>query len=493
MTQCLTISSGLAGGKRATLAASILAISWLSLFAPPLSTAALAAGTCPASEFSSSSGAINLTANCLVDGDITLSGTASLTMTGAVLTVNGNIVLNDQAQLTVTNGGLTFPQTSFSQYSLSLKNSAKLKLTNSTFVTNGTSQNSFSMALKANNTSVVDFETSTLLSEGGSWLLGNFFDQSQLIVNSSTKLPTEIYVSDSSQISVSNSNLAAIWLDFISGSNGTVNVPQHDAHGSFNFVFGNSPGINYSVNIVASNLNLGLNSYPNSSLTVNGGGAASITDAVVQFGYYIKNNTAPVTIDGLGCCSNMTRKFTDSGRTLQLNNVNLIPFPWEVYISSSNGFPVTVSNSKINEIAAFTNGLVNISHSVLQLAKAGAVGPGSQMNITRSQIWSQAILALNGGHVNITYSALHGNYASAAGTGSSISMSNVLEYRNGSSSLTSCRPAPGYVYPLNVNGVPLCNFQNPLHQCSQVSTQGGGAVTGTPACNPIARRLYGHN
>ncbi len=70
-------------------------------------------------------------------------------MTGAVLTVQGNIVLNDQAQLTVTNGGLTFPQTSFGQYSVSLNNSANLSLNNSSFVTNGTFQNNFAMVTRA--------------------------------------------------------------------------------------------------------------------------------------------------------------------------------------------------------------------------------------------------------------------------------------------------------------------------------------------------------
>ena len=233
--------------------------------------------------------------------------------------------------------------------------------------------------------------------------------------------------------------------------------------------------------MAASSARLGLNSHPNSSMTVNGSGTASTKDIDLVFGYYVENNTAPVSINGLNVGSDVTRQFTDQGRTLSLNHVNVNPLSWQVYVSQSNGFPVTVRNSKINEIAAFTNGLVNISNSVLQIAATGAVGPGSQMNITGAQIWSNEILARNGGHVNITYSGLHGNHISAAGTGSGISMSNVLEYQNGSSSLTSCR-ATGYGYPPNTNGVPLCNFQNPLHQCSQVSTQSGGTVTGVPAC-----------
>jgi hypothetical protein len=180
---------------------------------------------------------------------------------------------------------------------------------------------------------------------------------------------------------------------------------------------------------------------------------------------------------------NVTRQFTDQGRNLSLNSVNLNPFTWSVYVSQSNGFPVTVSNSKINEIAALTNGLVNLSNSTLQLAETGALGPGSKMNITGTQIWSQGILAQNGGKVSITYSGIHGNDILVAGAGSSIGMSNVVEYRNGSPTM-SCAPAPATGYPPNTNGVPLCNPQNPLGQCSQVSTQGAGVVTGMPACNP---------
>jgi hypothetical protein len=482
MTQFLIISSGLAGVKKTSLAA-ILAISWLSLAAPPLSTAAMAAGTCPASGISSSSGAIDLAANCKVAGNITLSGTASLTMTGAVLKVKGNIVLNDQAQLTVTNGGLTFPQTSFGQYSVSLNNSSNLSLNNSTFVTTGILNNHFTLAINAYNTSIVDFESSTLAWTGGSWLLGNFYDQSKLIVNSSTNVPTEIYPFDSSQISVSNSTYATLYLDFIAGSSGTINVPKQDAQGNFNFVFGNSPGFNYSINMIASKTRLGLESHPNSTMIVNGGGAGSTTDVPMQFSYYVENNTAPVSINGLHVGSDTTRQFTDQGRNLSLNHVNLNPVSWAVYVTQSNGFPVTVSNSKINEIAAFTNGLVNISSSILQLAQTAAVGPGSKMNITSTQIWSQGIQAQNGGQVSITYSAIHGNDISAAGTGSSIGMSNVLEYRNGSASM-SCAQNPATGYTPNNNGVPLCNPQNPLGQCSQVSTSGAGTVTGLPACNP---------
>ncbi len=195
--------------------ASMIALSWPGQIAAGpgqrASTQALAApkaSACPSSGITSASGAINLTSNCQVAGNITLSGTASLTMTGAVLTVKGNIVLSGQAQLLITNGGLTIPQTADFQYSLALNNRSQLQLQNSTFVTNGTTANNFSTTLDAYNTSVVEFENSTLKAMGGSWLLGYFYDQSQLTVTGSTNLPTEIYPEDSSKVSVTNSNCA---------------------------------------------------------------------------------------------------------------------------------------------------------------------------------------------------------------------------------------------------------------------------------------------
>jgi len=404
-----------------------------------------------------------------------LSGTASLTMTGAVLTVTGNIVLSGQAQLLITNGGLTIPQTTDFQYSLSLNNGSLLQLQNSTFVTNGTTANNYSMSLNAHNTSAAVFENSTLQAMGGSWLLGEFYDQSQLTVASSTNLPTEIYPEGSSKISVTNSNFAGLWLDFMPGSNATINVPQYNAQGNFNFNFGNSTGFNYSVNMSASQCRLGLNSYPNSTMIINGHGTSGANDVELVFGYYVSNNTSAVSINSLTVGTSTTRQFTDQGRNLSLNKVNLNPLSWQVYVSQSNGYPVTVSNSKINEIAAFTNGLVNISNSTLQLATTGAVGPGSQMNITGSQIWSSAILSENGGHMSISSSQIHGNYISATGSGSQVSMSSVTDYRNGSSS-ASC------TNPVGPDGTPVCNPFNPSGQCAVVSTQNGGVVTGTATC-----------
>jgi hypothetical protein len=288
----------------------------------------------------------------------------------------------------------------------------------------------------------------------------------------SQNLPTEIYPTDASQISISGSSLAGVWLDFSSGSNGTVNIPTQNSQGNYSFSFGPGTGIGYSVNISDSSARIGLNSYPNSTMIVNGHGTSGANDANVVFGYYVQNNTGPVSIDSLDGGDNVTRRFTDQGRDLQLNNVNLNPFSWQVYVSQSNNYPVSINNSIINEIDVFTKGIVDISNSTLQLAIAGAFGPGSIMNINNTQIWSQAIQAENGGQVFINNSDLYGNFISATGAGSSIVMLNVGDNSNGVSS-QSCTPVNGY--PPNSNGVPLCNPYNPLYQCVLVVPPTGGA------------------
>ncbi len=441
-------------------------------------------GVCPASGLTSSASAINLAGDCDVTGNINLSGSAALTMTKGVLTVNGNIVLAGNSQLTVMNGGLTFPQTNYSQYLIVLNGNSQLTLNNSNFVTNGTKENNFSMAVVANDSSIVDFTNSTLDTNSGSWLLGDFNGQSTVNVSNSQNLPTEIYAVDAAKISISESGFAAVWLEFASGSSGTVNIPALDAQGNFDLSFGPGSGIAYSVNISSSAGQLGLISYPNSTMIVNGNGQSGGNDAGVVIGYYVENSTGPVNITGLTGGNDITQQFTDQGRNLQLNNVNLGPFSWQLYVSQSNNFPVTVTNSNVNELGVLSNGLVNLSNSILQLAVTEAGGPGAVLNISNTQIWSQTIQAVDGGQMTISNSQLHGNYISAAGLGSSIAMNNVGEERNGVPP-QSCAPVNGY--PPNNNGDPLCNPFNPLYQCSQVVPPTGGAtITATPAltCPP---------
>ncbi|MGA2416830.1 MAG: hypothetical protein ABSF59_20425 [Candidatus Sulfotelmatobacter sp.] len=431
-------------------------------------------GGCPSAGFTSSTQMLHLKGDCEIAGDVDLSGSAALAISNGTLSITGNVVLNGDAALTVGGGALAFPQTNYSQYSVTLNGHSHLTLKDSAMVTNGTTQNNFSMLLQANDFSSVDFENSALDTSSGSWLLGDFNGRSRLTTAKTQNLPTEIYPADAARISISSgSSFAALWLQFVPGSKGTVNIPRQDSQGHYNFIFGPGTGIAYSVDISSSSGRLGLNSHPDSTLIVNGRGAFGVNDAAVVLGYYVENHTGPVSIDGLTGGSDITREFTDSGRKLLLNRVNLGPFSWQVYVRQSDNFPVSVTNSKVNEIAALSHGLVNISNCILQLAVTEAGGPGAVMNISGSQIWSQTLLAEAGGQMSISDSQLHGNFISAAGAGSSIALADVGEERNGVPP-QSCSPINGY--PPNVDGDPLCNPFNPLDQCSQVVPPTGGAT-----------------
>jgi hypothetical protein len=413
-------------------------------------------------------------------------------MTGAVLTVAGNITLSGSSQLTVTNGGLTIPQQSDGQYSIHLSNSANLSLNNSSVVTTGTTEH-LTVTLNANDTSTVNFINSTLNSSAGSWMLGNFNNQSQLTVNGSSNLPTEVYpgvtTADTPTLKLANSSFATLWIPFTTGSSDTVSVPKEDAQGNVTIAFPSSgaTGFNYSVSVTECNTRLGFQSYPGSTMIVNGDGTGT-GDAQIQFSIYVIGSmgpaiTAPISINGLTVGPNINYTETDSGRTITLNNVCLNPVSWQVYVADNskayNGtadYPVTFSNSIINEAGTTTDGIMNISNSVLQYAQLGAFGPGSQLTITGTDIWSQQISAENGGQTTITNSTLRGNYIFLSGSGSTIAFSNDVDHKNGSLS-AGCPIVNGY--PPNTNGVPSCNFQNPLGQCAQV-VPGSVGITGMP-------------
>src|SRR5882762_4993732 len=85
-------------------------------------------GVCPSSGLKSSANTLNLKGDCAIVGDVNLSGSAALTMTRGQLSIKGNIILNDSASLTVTNGSLSFPQTNYSQYSVTLNGKSQLSV-----------------------------------------------------------------------------------------------------------------------------------------------------------------------------------------------------------------------------------------------------------------------------------------------------------------------------------------------------------------------------
>src|SRR5579863_870068 len=109
-----------------------------------------ASTTCPSGGLTSSTEVITIKTDCTIAGNLDLSGSAALTMSGGVLSVKGNVTLSDTAALRVTNGELIFPQTNYNQDSVTLNGHSTLTLTGSTVATNATQSDDFAMTWNAN-------------------------------------------------------------------------------------------------------------------------------------------------------------------------------------------------------------------------------------------------------------------------------------------------------------------------------------------------------
>ncbi len=188
---------------------------FVSLLTPLVASGASAA-TCPSSGYTASSGALSLTSNCTVTGNISLSGTATMTMTGATLTVAGNVTLAGSSALTVTNGELAFPQHSFNQYAINLSNNSQMTIDNSTVSTNLTGANQFTVTLTASNSATLTVTNSSLLAN--SHILGNFNNTSTLIESGSTDVPTEVYPTSQAKVTISGGTFGTLWLDYGPGT-----------------------------------------------------------------------------------------------------------------------------------------------------------------------------------------------------------------------------------------------------------------------------------
>jgi hypothetical protein len=174
-----------------------------------------------------------------------------------------------------------------------------------------------------------------------------------------------------------------------------------------------------------------------------------------------------------------------STRLLQLTNVYLNPFTWQIYCAYNNAL-VTIKNSLINELGVFTNGNCAVVNSVFQYAVLGAEAAGAKLSISDSQIWSQVIQAANGGHVTLNNTEVHGNLVSSSGAGSKITIVSTNDLHNGNSTIQNCNSNPTTGFPPNQNGIPLCSPFYTLHRCAQYTNSSGGIIVGFAPCEPYA-------
>lgn len=467
----------------------------LGLIAAPHSAVAAGHGskvttTCPTTGIIASNGKVKLSANCVIVGNVTLSGTASIEMNGKILAIIGNTTLHNQANIIVNNGQLKIPQTVTQEYDFKLYDIAFLKVVNSTVITTATTTH-IDLTINAYNSSAVYFNNAHLNTQQGNWILANFFNSSSLHSVNSDYTPTETYPNDSASIYMDGATVAAVWMPFLGGTTAKINVANKlDGSGNFTFLFGRQTGFNYFVYTKNSSYRLGFKVYPGSNFELVGGGAGSTTDIATHFGYYVTDNTSPVIIDGLPVGLDVSTT-VGSDRTLTLTHVNTNPFYWQVYASNTVSDPmgrlVTIRNSKVNEVGALSKGNIKIeSNTTTQLGAFGAFGgTGSSIVAEGADIWNISIKATGGATVRLTNTTIHGNGIISSGAGSNITIDgDVTDACNGAPTQLDCNAVGGL--PPNIGGVPLCNRANPLHGAAIYTTSGGGTITGTtgPGCTP---------
>lgn len=477
-------------GLASAIGAAII-LTWMPYSALPAGHGSAVTTTCPTSGLTASSGTVSLTVDCTITGAVSLSGTASLRMTGHTLSIAGNITLHNQANI-IQNGGIfAVPQTPTAPITFNIFDSSFVKIDNASITTTNSSSH-VDLTINANDKSGLYFINSTLDTTSGNWILANFFGSASLHSKGVTNTPTEIYpnsninTTDATGIYLENSTVGTVWIPFPPSTTAGINVGNRlDGSGNFTFAFGRTSGFPHFIYTKNSKYRLGLGSYSGSTLTVVGGGAGSTTDINVVFGYYVVNNTTPVTIASLPVGSDVSTT-VGSDRTLTLTHLNMNPFSWQVYASNTVSDPVnrlvTISDSIVNEVGALSKGNIKILRGTNQLAAFGAFGGvGSSITTVDTDIWNLDIIAKNGATVNLQGTTkLHGNPVISVGTGSNITIDGtVVDNCNGASTQTNCTPVGGY--PPNAGGVPLCNSAMTLHQSATYTTSAGGTITGNPA------------
>lgn len=425
------------------------------------------------------SGRLTLNGDCTVGGDLTVTGNAVLHFDytegkGGRLVVGGNVIVQDHAMLWIQgrpDGRAIFVvDNEFSQQrSMTSKGDATIKLDQVEFRTQqsaGAGKGSIYMSYEARNRSSFEVTGSTLVVED-SWLLANLHDSAKLTIANSQHVPTEIYVKDSSSTKISGPGTrTGVWLD-AGGAKGNLKLP--DVNGPFSWQIGAGRGLDvgWSFQVNSAQPGIGIEVKPGSALTITGNGTRAPATGELKISYFVVGSRE--TLDGL---ESGLQNRTISDR-LTLEDVQLGPIAWQIY--AGNNADVTIKNSTINEIGIFgRDAKVRVEHTVLQLAVLAALGPGSSLDIRKSEVWNQTIEAANKGRVSIADSKIYGTLFHVRDSDSSISIEGGSFYENPA----RCTPAT----MVNIaTGQPRCNpFRTP--GLPRVAGAGRVECVGTDGC-----------
>jgi hypothetical protein len=418
-------------------------------------------------------GSQTITGSCMITGNLTIPNGASLNvdLTGATadtFVVRGNILLQGNGALWIhSSAGSTNDQFIVSnnfngQRTITTQDSSKIRLENMEFRTqegNLTGASSISMNYNAKDNSIF-YVNKSWLNNQTAWLLLNLKNNATFIGYDPNRVPTEMYLEDSTQAALHGANTrTGVWMNFASVDD-TLNLPPYQLQPlTWNIGKGfgglNAPWHLELDSVQQQHVGLGAQILPSSNVIVNGAGSPATGE--IKVALLFANGTD--TLQNLQAGLQNTIIANGLYGSVTMNNVNLGPIAWQIYaLMNENLF---IKNSIVNEIGIGGPSSVTIDSCLLQLAVLSAQGiGGSIMTINNTEIWNQEITAFNNSDVILNNCSV---------TGSGFSTSDAL------SSIT-------------VNGG--CFYQNPSG-CTQGTMI--NISTGQPYCNPFIPPGYPQN
>ncbi len=347
-------------------------------------------------------------------GNLTVKGNAILTIdysstASKTFVIKGNLLLEDDGQLIVRgnkelmNDWFIIANDYSSQYAIKTMGKSLLRLENigmRTQTGTATEKGSIYMSYDALDNSSMIIDGARLDNES-SWLLGNFRNESKLMITNSVYIPTEIYLNDSCSVSITGAETkTGIWMALTTGSH-NIQLPNvGTSTWSWNAGSDIGSGVHWSLSVANSNTGLGVQLFPNATATIAGHG---VSPGELTIAYFVSDNDE--TIDNLQV--GIQNGVIIPGR-LTLNNVNLGPIAWQIYSLTSSS--LTINNSTINEIGIVGDGSVTINNSLLQFAVLACYGQNSALTINNTDVWNQSIEADNNGQITLKDCDVYGSH-----------------------------------------------------------------------------------
>ena len=447
--------------------------------------AASAAGAqpfpCPAAgaAIDLSSGSWALRSDCTTRG-LNLSGDAQLWVEGLSLTIDGHVLLEQNAGLHVRGGSFNVANHFKFEYRLSAKGNAVMEFRDVKVAMNAGVEANLTSSYEGSGDSRLIIEN-VEIEPTHSWLLCTLRDRARVDTKNSRNFPSEIYPNANSTVRIEGPRSGhGVWLRFPPGSSAVIeNMPTSPP---YTFSFGrNTPGvtgIGYQVDVVEGNGGFGIEPYPRSNVTVRSSPTPGTSTGVkaatpMQVGYYFTDVTTPETLTGLKG-GLQTRTLRNQGRVLTLENVQLPPYGWQVYcanegIELAKVAPVTITDSLVNELAAFKNGRFEVAHMQFAFAALAAVGSSSMVHVRDSVINSHTIMGNSDGIVKVEDSEIHGSRVQAIGKSRILLLNTALRTNEPHPKCVPALPA------MDGRKATRCNRYNPAHEIEFIA-RGQGAV-----------------